>query len=197
MLPEVVLLAEAEDPLGRNADVVLPDGSSFVVVHIDGGIQPVRIQSHPFRGGQEFPAPGDGFLLEVVAEGEVAQHLEEGAVTSRFADVLDVAGADALLAGADPVPRRFLFALEPGLHRRHAGVDEQQACVILGNQREARQAQVALGLKEAEKHLSQFVQSVVFHVFSSFSVIDWLGYPRQRTVFLLYLPASGGEIQHS
>ena len=174
VLPEVVLLAEAEDALGRDADVVLPDGGGFIVVHIDRRVQAVRIQAHPLRGSQEFPAPGDGFLLEIITEGEVAQHLKEGAVTGRLADVFDVAGADALLAGADPVPRRLLFSLEPGLHRRHAGVDEQQARVILGNQREARQAQVALGFKEAEKHLSQFVQSVVFHVFSSFSVKDCL-----------------------
>ena len=41
----------------------------------------------------------DGLVLEVIAEGEVAQHLEEGAVAGGLADVLDIAGADALLAG--------------------------------------------------------------------------------------------------
>ena len=78
-------------------------------------------------------------MLEVVAEGEVAEHLKIRAVARGLADVLDIAGADALLAGADTVARRLLVALEVGLHRRHAGVDEQQARVILRDEREARQ----------------------------------------------------------
>ena len=34
-------------------------------------------------GGQELPGVADGFLLEVVAEGPVAEHLEEGVVVAR------------------------------------------------------------------------------------------------------------------
>ena len=79
-----------------------------------------------------------------------------------FADVLDVAGTDALLAGADPAAGRLLLALEVGLHGGHAGVDQQQGRVILGNQREAGQPQVALALKEAEKHFPQLVDAVFF-----------------------------------
>ena len=55
-------------------------------------------------------------MLEIVAEGEVAQHLKVGAVTGGFAHVVDIAGADALLTGAHPVAGRLLLALEPGLH---------------------------------------------------------------------------------
>ena len=39
--------------------------------------------------------------LEVVAEGEVTQHLEECAVTGCLTDILDIAGTDALLASGD------------------------------------------------------------------------------------------------
>ena len=49
--------------------------------------------------GEELPGPVDRLALEVIAEAEVAQHLEERHVPRRLADVLDVAGADALLAG--------------------------------------------------------------------------------------------------
>jgi hypothetical protein len=46
-------------------------------------------------------AHADGFLLEVVAEGPVAEHLEERVVIGVEADVVEVvvlaAGADALL----------------------------------------------------------------------------------------------------
>ncbi len=92
----------------------------------------------------------NGLALEVVAEGEVAQHLEEGAVTGGLANVLDIAGADALLAGGNAVARRLLLAGEERLHRRHAGVDEQKRRVVLRDERKARQAEMTLGFKETE-----------------------------------------------
>ena len=45
-------------------------------------------------------------MLEIIAEGEVAQHLKVGAVPGGLADILNVAGADAFLAGADALARR-------------------------------------------------------------------------------------------
>ena len=132
VLPEVVLLAELEDAVGGDADLLIPDAEGLVVggggliALEDGGVEAVRVQTHPLRAGQELPGPGDGLALEVVPEGEVAQHLKVGAVAGGLADVLDVAGADALLAGADPVAGGLLLPGEPGLHGGHAGVDEQQ-----------------------------------------------------------------------
>ena len=165
MLPEVILLAEAEDALRGNADLLVPDIKSLVVIHIDGWIEAVGIQTYPIGAGQEFPAPVNGFALEVIAEGEIAQHLKIGAMAGSFADVFDIAGADALLAGADPVPGRLLLALEIGLHGRHAGVDQEKACVSLGDQREAGKAKMSLSLEELQKHFAQLVESVLFHVF--------------------------------
>ena len=57
----------------------------------------------------------DGVPPSVVAEREIAQHLEIGAVAGGVADVLNVAGADALLAGTDAVAGGS-SAGEPGLH---------------------------------------------------------------------------------
>ena len=154
MFPEVVLFAEPEDAVFGNVDVLIPNLKGFVIVQVDRGIEAVGIQSHPVGRGQELPAPSDGFLLEVVTEGEVTQHFEIGAVPSGLADVFNVAGADALLTGADPFPGRGLVASEPGLHRRHTGVDKQQGCVILRDQRKAGQTQVILGFEEFQEHLS-------------------------------------------
>ena len=132
MLPEVILLAEAEDAVFGDADHVAPDGEGLVicggrlVAREDGRIEAIRLKADPLGAGQEFPCPGNGLLLEVIAEGEVAQHLKIGAVAGGLADVLDVAGADALLAGADPMTGRLHLTLEIGLHGRHAGVDQQQ-----------------------------------------------------------------------
>ena len=72
MLPEVILLAEAEYALRGDAYLVAPDVESLVVVLVDGGVEPVRVDANPLRARQELPAPGDGLVLEVVAEGEVA-----------------------------------------------------------------------------------------------------------------------------
>jgi hypothetical protein len=80
--------------------------------------------------GEQFPAPGDGLLLEVVAEGPVAQHLEDRVVVGVEADVLEVvvlaAGADALLGVGGAFPRGGLVAEEVGHELVHAGVGEQQ-----------------------------------------------------------------------
>ena len=146
---------------------MLPDTGGLIVLEIHRGIQALGIQADPFRRGQELPAPRNGFLLEIITEGEIPQHLKKGAVPCRLADVLDVAGADAFLAGADPAAGRLLLALEPGLHRGHARIDEQEARIVLRYQRETGQAQMAFGFKEAQKHLTQFIQSVVFHLLSS------------------------------
>ena len=164
VLPEVVLAAEAEDALGRDADLVAPYGEGLVVVLKDARVEPVGVHADPVGAGEELPAPGDGLVLEVVAEGEVAQHLEEGAVARGLADVVDVAGADALLAGADAPARRDLLAGEVGLERRHAGVYQQQRGVVLRHERKARQAQVSLGFEKAQEHLPQLVEPECFHV---------------------------------
>ena len=69
-------------------DLVPPDGLGLVVVDVDGDPQPVAVE--PEHLGEQLPGQGDGLLLEVVAEAEVAQHLEEGEVAGGVADVLDV-----------------------------------------------------------------------------------------------------------
>ena len=161
VLPEVVFLAHAVDAVLRDAHFVPPDVEGLVVLLVDGGIQPVLFQAHPLGVGQKLPGPGNGLVLKVIAEGEVAQHLEIGAVAGGVADVLDVARPDTFLAGADPAAGRLLLPLEPRLHGGHAGVDEQQGGVVLRHQGEAGQAQVSLGLKEGQEHLSQFVQSII------------------------------------
>ena len=72
----------------------------------------------------------DGALLEVVAEGEVAHHLEEGQVALRRADDVDVEGPEALLhRDRARVGRRLLLG-EVRLEGHHAGDREEQARVV-------------------------------------------------------------------
>ena len=168
MLPEVILLAEAENPVLGDADIIAPDGKGFIigrrrlVARKDRRIQTVRLKADPLRAGQKFPRPGNGFLLEVVAEREVAEHLKIRAVARGMTDVFNIARADALLAGRHTMARRLFLAGEPRLHRRHAGVDEQDGLVVLRNERKARQTQMTLRLKELQIHLTKLVETICF-----------------------------------
>ena len=128
---------------------------------IDGRIETVGIQADPF--GQKFPCPRNGLFFEIIAEGEVAQHLKEGAVAGSLAYVLQIACADALLAGSHACAGRDLLACEIGFEGSHARVDDQKALVIVGNKGEAVHAQMSLALKKLQKHLTQLIYTVFFH----------------------------------
>ena len=101
--PEVVL-AEALDPLGREAHPVAPDLLGLVVVLVHRDPEAIRVELQHAR--VELPRPRDRVGLEVVAEAEVAEHLEEREVAVRAADVVEVvvlaAGPDALLRPRPP-----------------------------------------------------------------------------------------------
>ena len=74
-----------------------------------------------FLLGQKLPGPVDRLALEIVAEAEVAQHLEEGMVVGRAADVVDVAGPQTLLAGRRPGEIQLAAAEEVVLELVHPG----------------------------------------------------------------------------
>ena len=122
-LPEVVLAPEEQHVVREHARLLAPDVGRLVVAR-DDALLVLEARSptggrlgRPQTLGQQFPGPGDGFLLVVVAERPVAEHLEEGVVRVVAADVVQVvvlAGhAHALLRSrrrgcraALPVPRK-------------------------------------------------------------------------------------------
>ncbi len=113
VLPEIILLAEAEDPLFRDAHLLIPDGKCLVILLINRRIQPVRRKPHNF--GQKLPGPVDGLGLKIIPKRKIAQHLKKGAVAGSLSDILDIACADALLTGGDPLPRWDLLPGKIGL----------------------------------------------------------------------------------
>ena len=125
-LPEVIF--QTNNTFIRDAYDIVPDMIGFVIFGINGDPKLIRRQFQLF--GQKFPSPGNGFLLEIVAEREVAEHFKERMVTGRTAYVVDVPGTDALLARRDPVRRRDELARKVRLERGHAGADEEQAGVF-------------------------------------------------------------------
>src|SRR5579864_6389432 len=110
-LPEVVagvlgaeVVADPDAALGRDPDVARPDVVGLVVVDVDRRPQPLGRQSVMHR--QELPRVANRVALEVVAEAEIAEHLEERVVACGIADVLEIvvlaAGAHASLRGRRP-----------------------------------------------------------------------------------------------
>ena len=162
-LPEVVLVAEPLDALERHADLLVPDRLGLVVGLVDGDPQPVAVEAPAARrgvAGDEVPAPGDDLVLEVVAEAEVAEHLEEHEVALGAADVVEVvvlaAGAGALLRADRPRVRRHLVADEVRLERHHAGDGEHDRRVVRDEARRRHDGVVLRG-EEVEERQSELV----------------------------------------
>ena len=162
-LPEVILFAQTDHVVGGDAAALGPDIIGLVIILVNRDIELIDGQLQLL--GDEFPGPAGSVLLEVIAEGEVAQHLEVGAVAGGLADIFDIGGADALLAagGTEAAVRQEFLAGEVLFQRRHAGIDEQKACLILRHQRRRGQAGMPLADKKFEKTLTQLVQSGPFH----------------------------------
>ena len=129
----------------RHARFLVPEVEGLVVggVHRDHEARRIDLQ----RAGDEVPGEADGVLLEVVAEGEVAEHLEEGVVAGGVAHVLEVvvlaAGAHAALAGGGAHVVALVAAQEAVLELHHAGVGEQQRRVVARHEAGGRDHGVA------------------------------------------------------
>ena len=157
--PEVVRRGYAENaPFGESGDL-LPQVEGVVVLGIDGDEQPVPGQA--VLPGHQLPRQLDGHVLEVVAEREVAQHLEERVVAGGVADVFQIV---VLAPGAHAFLRRhrarIVAGLEPGedvLELHHAGVGEQQGGVVARHQRARLHDPVSVAGEEFEKRLANVV----------------------------------------
>ncbi|MNG87577.1 hypothetical protein D3C79_463910 [compost metagenome] len=159
-LPEVIggkggafVVTDAHDALDRHTDLIGPDVESFVVRFIDGYQQALFGQLE--GTGQEFPGKTDGVLLEVVTEAEVAQHLEEGVVTSGIADVFQVivlaASPYTALGRGCTVVATLVCAKEHVLELVHPCVGEQQGRIVVRHQRAGGDNLVPLGAEILEK----------------------------------------------
>ena len=146
MLPEVVLFAKANDALRRDAYLFGPDFCRFIVLFVNRNPQLVRRNFQDT--GQKFPCPCGCLYLEIVAEGKVSQHLKVGTVAVIMSYAVDIRCADTLLAGGHTVIWRCFQSQEVFFQRRHAGVNQQKALVILWHQRGAWQPGVTLAFKE-------------------------------------------------
>ena len=100
--PKVLVFAEPFELLRRELDVIEPDPGRLFVVEVDRGREPRGIDAEPLLVGAELPGPVDRLAFEIVAEAEIAEHLEERMVVGGPADVVDIARPQTLLAGGRP-----------------------------------------------------------------------------------------------
>ncbi len=101
------VVAQPLDALGPHAGLLDPELLGLVVVGVDGDPQLVGVDAE--QVGDHVPGHGDGLGLEVVAEAEVAEHLEEAQVavvpTHLFEVVVLAVDPHALLHGGGPACR--------------------------------------------------------------------------------------------
>ena len=149
-LPEVVgaaawLVADANNLFLGHAGYLVPEVEGFIVggVHRDHETRRVNLQS----ARDEIPGEADSVLLEVIAEREVAQHLEEGVMAGGIAHVFEIvvfaAGAHAALAGSGAHIVALVASQEAVLELHHAGVGEEQCRVVTRHEAGGRDHGVA------------------------------------------------------
>src|SRR6185437_8887418 len=109
-----------------------PDVRCLVIVEIHGRPEPLGIELQ--SAGEEIPGKADCIPLEIVPEGEIAEHLEERVVTGCVADVLEVVVLPSRAYHALTRSRADIVALllanEDVLELHHPGVGEQQRGVV-------------------------------------------------------------------
>ena len=135
---------------GRPA-ILRPQHGGVVVLGIDGDQQPVLGEAELL--GHQVPGELDRAILEIIAEREIAEHLEEGVMPRGVADILEVvvlaAGAHAFLRRGGARIGALLGAGEDVLELHHAGIGEQQRRVVARHQRARRHDLVAVALRNS------------------------------------------------
>ena len=151
--PEIVGSGDADDlGLGHARDLA-PQRGRLLVVGEHGDDEALLVEREV--AGEELPGQQDGALLEIIAEGEIAEHLEEGVVPRGVAHIVEIvvlaAGADAFLRRRHAQGCGLLGAGEHVLERHHAGIGEHQTRIVARHERRRRHHGVIVLGEEIEK----------------------------------------------
>ena len=157
--PEVFLFAQAQDPARIDTDRVAPDRRGLLVARHGGRAvedgDPQALFRYAVHLGEQLPRPDDRVFLEVVAEREVPEHLEERVMARRAADLFEVVvlsgDTQAFLGRRGPRILPLLASGEDVFELVHPGVREQQRRVVGQDERRARHDTVAARCEEIEK----------------------------------------------
>ncbi len=117
--------------------------------------------AEPLRRGDQLPGESDSVLFEVVAEGEIAEHLEKSVVAIGEAHILKIvvlaSGAHAFLAGRGAHVVALLEAEKNVLELVHPRVGEKQRGIVRRDERRTAHDAVPALLEEFQKCLANFV----------------------------------------
>ncbi len=151
--PEIVAAGDADNLVVGEARDLAPERGRLVIVGEHGDEQPILGKRKV--AGEKLPGEEDRALLEIIAEGEIAEHFEEGVMARGVADIVEVvvlaAGAHAFLRRGRPRRFRLLGPGEHVLERHHAGIGEHQRRVVARHERRRRHHQVIVVGEEVEK----------------------------------------------
>ena len=162
--PEIIVAGNAQYLAVRKPGNLLPELKSVIIVDIDGDEQLVPGQ-RVFLGHQ-IPRKLDRPLLEVVSEGEVTEHLEEGMMPCGIPDIVEVvvlaARAYAFLCGHGARIRPLLQPREDILELHHPCIGEHQGRIIARHQRRRRHHLVIVAREEIEEAFADIVDAAHF-----------------------------------
>ncbi len=159
-LPEIVLAAKAEDPLGPRADLLpkcpcLVVRTNLVVAFKNREPKPLGIE--PEFIDQELPCVFDRVFFEIVAERKIPEHFKERMVPCRFPDLVKVvvlaARPDAFLRCHRAFVVPLLIAEEYVLELVHPRVRKKKRRVICRQKRRRVHDLVPVPLKIIEEFL--------------------------------------------
>jgi hypothetical protein len=126
----------------------------------DGDVELRFIDPKPLWRSNQLPGVSDGVLLEVVAKGEISQHLEKRVVTIGEAYVFKIvvlaARTHAFLRGRRARVVAFLEAEEDVLELVHAGIGKEKRRVVRRDERRGVHLAVSLLDEEVEKLAANF-----------------------------------------
>ena len=169
-LPEVVFAAKAQDSLWGSARLApevdrLLIRRNLVIPGKDAEPEPRRV--HPELPNQQFHGKADRVRLEVVPEGEVPEHLEEGVVASGLADLVEIvvlaSGTDTLLGRRRTSIVAPLCAEKDILELVHPCVDEEQGWIVGRQERRRLDDLVPLSRKIVEELRANFTSGHLSH----------------------------------
>src|SRR3990170_4711247 len=159
--PEVLRCRQRHDSLGGHAHAFPELDRDLVGAELQLRVSCMHADPHaipvePQPRAHELRREVDRTFLEVLAEREVAEHLEEREVVRVETDLVDVGCAEDLLRCGRQRCGRRLAAEEVGHLGLHPRTREQRRVVICaGNEGRRRAPEVALLLEECEEAFSQ------------------------------------------
>src|SRR4029077_4675953 len=165
-LPEIIFRTKFEDAIVRHT-LPEPQVVSFgiardsVFAFADGDVKFLLIDGEPLPRSTQLPRVGEGVFLEVVAEGEISQHLEKRVVaigeTYVFQVVVFAACAHAFLGSRRPRVVALFEAQEYVLELVHSGVGKQQRRIVRRDERRRMHLAVSFLNEEVQELAPNFV----------------------------------------